>query len=1114
MFRCQAKLPVCYTHNHMHATVLLYTMQDTMLSQHHDPSFQEALRLAALRQYAILDTAPEAAFDDLTRLAAQICGTPICLISLSDEHRQWFKSSFGLDIPEVPREITFCTHAIQQSDVMIVPDAQADERFATTPLVAATPHLRFYAGAPLLTSAGYALGTLCVLDYIPRTLGPEQVAALRSLGHQVIAQLELRRRVSELERIMIDRVMVEAVLREREEQFRQLAENIRDVFFVAAPDMNQIFYVSPAYEEVWGRTCADLYEQPASLLGAIHPDDREQVIDVEHWTEPSNTRWECRIVRPDGGIRWVRTRIFSVCDDGGHLCRLAGIAEDITERKQADLALQHAHEDLEQRVVERTAAYITSNTSLREEIRERARVELALRTSEARFHREAALTAALVRVAARFNARLDLEAVLAAVCEETVQALEVPSASVTLYDEQRAEIYLASNIGLPTDYCQNAPTPRSLNDLYGQQHGPIIHIPDTHTAPDLPQAQLYATHDIRTIVVARMLYEGRLVGCLNICTFGDVRDFTDDELTMLQGLADQAALAITNARLFEAMQQELNERRRVEAALEDERALLARRVDERTIDLSTANTQLERAARLKDEFLASMSHELRTPLSTILGMAEALQEGIYGLINADQGNALHGIEESGRHLLALINDILDLSKIEAGKLELDIDQIVVEPICQASLRLIKQAAHNKQLTVSTFFDSAVTVLQADGRRLKQILVNLLSNAIKFTSEGGAVGLEVTGDAEGGIVSFTVWDTGIGIAPEEQAQLFQPFVQIDSRLARQYAGTGLGLALVARMVRLHGGSITVESTPAQGSRFTVALPWSTANDSDMSALPAALHSTGALVGRRTLIIDHSLTTANQISRYLHELGVEYAIHPCGADALTQVLAVRPDLIILDIQLLDISGWEVLARLKAEPHTSDIPVLIVSVEDDRPRAAMLGADGYLLKPIMRQSLQEAVYLLINGATEFAEPAEKAGIGQFGHAPPLILLAEDNEQNTATLSSYLQATGYRVQVVRSGTEVLAHAHDDPPALIVMDIQMPGMDGLEAIRRMRTDATLSTIPIIALTALAMTGDRARCLAAGASDYFSKPVSLKGLVNAIEIHLHNSHMLTETADD
>jgi len=277
--------------------------------------------------------------------------------------------------------------------------------------------------------------------------------------------------------------------------------------------------------------------------------------------------------------------------------------------------------------------------------------------------------------------------------------------------------------------------------------------------------------------------------------------------------------------------------------------------------------------------------------------------------------------------------------------------------------------------------------------------------------------------------------------------------------------------------------------------------------------AVLHAAGTLVGRRTLVIDNS-PTANQIGRYLHELGVESVIHPCGADALDQVLALRPDLIILDIQLPDISGWEVLARLKAEPRTCKVPVLIVSVEDDRPRAATLGADGYLLKPLMRQGLQDAVYMLASGAIGSADRAEQAGALQFGHPSSLILLAEDNEHNTAALSSYLQATGYRVQVVRSGTEALAHAHDDPPALIVMDIQMPGMDGLEAIRRMRIDGALSAIPIIALTALAMTGDRARCLAAGASDYFSKPVSLKGLVSAIETHLHNSHILSETANE
>ena len=280
-----------------------------------------------------------------------------------------------------------------------------------------------------------------------------------------------------------------------------------------------------------------------------------------------------------------------------------------------------------------------------------------------------------------------------------------------------------------------------------------------------------------------------------------------------------AELAQTN----EALQTEIAERMQAEAALEGERALLARRVEERTADLSAANTELARAARLKDEFLANMSHELRTPLNTILGMAETVQEGVLGSINDEQTDALHHIEESGRHLLALINDILDLSKVEAGKLDLNVEEIVLEDMWEASVRLVKQTAMQKRLTITCSIDSTVTVLQADARRLKQMLVNLLSNAVKFTPEGGAIGLEVVGDLAAQLIRLTVWDTGIGIAADDLPRLFQPFVQLDSRLARHYTGTGLGLALVDRMAALHGGSVAVEKAPGGGARFVIRFP---------------------------------------------------------------------------------------------------------------------------------------------------------------------------------------------------------------------------------------------------------------------------------------------------
>jgi PAS domain S-box-containing protein len=432
----------------------------------------------------------------------------------------------------------------------------------------------------------------------------------------------------------------------------------------------------------------------------------------------------------------------------------------------------------------------------------------------------------------------------------------------------------------------------------------------------------------------------RLLGVLCMLRVDDP-PFTQDELDLVQLFFNQTALALENARLFQQVKQ--------------------------------SEAELASAARYKDEFLANMSHELRTPLNAILGMSEALLEQSYGPLNARQRKTIAIIDESGRHLMALINDILDLSKIGAGKLGLELGPVTVEPLAQASLRLVEEAAHRKQLTIFTDFDRAVGDILADERRLKQVLVNLLNNAVKFTPEGGTIGLEVSGDTTDEVVRFTVWDTGIGIAPHDLGRLFKPFEQLDSSLARQYTGSGLGLALVAGMVELHGGKVTVESEIGYGSTFTVELPWRVAAGSPAKAAPA----------------------------------------------------------------------------EAPPSAAPKP-----------------------EP---------------------QPAADAA---------LILLVEDNELNIITLADYLEIKGYRVVVARNGREAIEQARETRPALILMDSQMPEMDGLEAIRRIRADADLAAMRIIALTAMAMSEDRERCLAAGANGYLSKPVNLKNLIATIETHL------------
>ncbi|NTU81178.1 MAG: response regulator [Chloroflexales bacterium] len=538
-----------------------------------------------------------------------------------------------------------------------------------------------------------------------------------------------------------------------------------------------------------------------------------------------------------------------------------------------------------------------------------------------------------------------------------------------------------------------------------------------------------------------------------------------------------------------------------EQALEAERALLARRVDERTADLSHANAELARAARLKDEFLANMSHELRTPLNAILGRSEALQEAIYGPISPRQAEALRSIEASGHHLLSLINDILDLSKIESGKLELEYTAVDIGQICHASLSMVAQIALTKHISVSSNRDGLVAVGWGDERRLKQVLVNLLSNAVKFTPEGGKVGLEVDGDTAERTLTFTVWDTGIGIAADDLPKLFQPFVQIDSSLSRQYEGTGLGLALVLRLTEAHGGSVAVESTPGQGSRFRVILPWEPGAAASDLTVPAANADTFVPVIGQVLVVEDSATAADQVVRYLHEFGARVEVHAHGRGTVKRARVLQPDVILLDLLLPDQDGWEVLRRLKAEPRTRDIPVIIVSVVDEPARGQALGAAALVRKPIDRAALRQ---VLGQVAARPDEPSTDWVRDIPTAAPrPRLLLAEDNQANIDVLYDYLQAKGYAVTVARNGAEALVHAQEGAPEAILMDIQMPIMDGLEAIRRIRADPALGRVPIIAVTALAMPGDRERCLATGADDYQTKPVNLRRLVAQIEALRH-----------
>ncbi|MCB0192321.1 MAG: response regulator [Anaerolineae bacterium] len=531
---------------------------------------------------------------------------------------------------------------------------------------------------------------------------------------------------------------------------------------------------------------------------------------------------------------------------------------------------------------------------------------------------------------------------------------------------------------------------------------------------------------------------------------------------------------------------------------------LSHLLEDKTTGPNDAQVELVRSLRLKDGFMANMSHELRTPLNAVIGISDILIEDTYGPLNDEQKNSIEIIKNSGQHLLSLINDILDLSKINAGQSELSVSKVDVIAVCKSIIHMVNPLAKNKSIKLYTSFEEDVRMINANEQRLAQALVNLLSNAIKFTPDYGKVGLDIELDSKQKRVQLSVWDTGVGIAEENIDNLFEPFAQAGDDYTRNDAGTGLGLSLVKRIAEMHGGTIAVESKIGFGSRFTLSLPYiDTASSTDTNQPHASSENLTRSYShiKKVLIIEDSATDAEQIKHYLGQLGVSSIIISGMPDSYSDITKhvrdVQPDLIFLDIIMPGQSGWTTLSQLKTDKKTKNIPVIICSVLHQRKRAMELGAAEYLIKPVSKTDIEQ----VMNQVSPLDGETLQGTHEEDDDEQPLILLVEDDETNIKIVSDYLIAYGYRVFVARHGQEAIKRVIDDQPDLVLMDIQMPVMDGLEAIRRIRKNKSkaIRMTPIVAVTALAMQGDSARCLEAGADDYISKPISLKELSDRIE---------------
>jgi signal transduction histidine kinase/CheY-like chemotaxis protein len=504
--------------------------------------------------------------------------------------------------------------------------------------------------------------------------------------------------------------------------------------------------------------------------------------------------------------------------------------------------------------------------------------------------------------------------------------------------------------------------------------------------------------------------------------------------------------------------------RHVEVVNRDELGTLAENLNHMNDELGRLYRDLESASRHKSEFLASMSHELRTPLNAIIGFSEVLRDEMFGPLNERQADYLNDILTSGRHLLSLINDILDLSKIEAGKMELDLTAFSLPAVLENGLTMIRERAANHGIGLGLDLAPDVGEVTADERKVKQVVFNLLSNAVKFTADGGRIDLSAR--CANGEVEVAVRDTGIGIAPEDQERVFEEFQQ-----AGQREGSGLGLALCRSFVELHGGRIRLQSEVGVGSTFTFTLPLPSATPDLSEAAPASDDpipvpsdvADPAAPGPTMLVIEDDVRSAELLRIFLEGGGFSVTVAAAGDEGIQAARRIRPAAIVLDLLLPDISGWDVLTTLKEDAGLADIPVVIVSMLDERGRGYALGAADYLVKPVDRDDLLGALRPLAAANNGDGESVK-------------VLAIDDDPVALELVGAVLDPEGYTVLRAQGGDEGVGIAFREQPALVILDLLMPGTDGFEVVEQLRGDPRTADIPIVVLTSKSISeGDRQR---------------------------------------
>jgi signal transduction histidine kinase/DNA-binding response OmpR family regulator len=637
---------------------------------------------------------------------------------------------------------------------------------------------------------------------------------------------------------------------------------------------------------------------------------------------------------------------------------------------------------------------------------------------------------ALGEISQAVSSSLDVSEVLKTIVTDAVRLSGAEGGSIFEFDAETELFHVRTAYGTSDELVEALRrTPIGLQDtLVGQAtvSGEARQVPDIIQARlDVHLSVLHAA-GWRSMLTVPLRRGGEVLGALAV-TRRTAGLFPQAAVELVETLANQSAIAIHNARVF----RELEEKSR----------------------------QLEVASRHKSEFLASMSHELRTPLNAVIGFSDVLLQRMFGDINERQEEYLRDIRDSGRHLLELLNEILDLSKVEAGRMELELSAVRVGAIIEHGLTMTRERATAHGIEIAVDIGREVGVVRADELRMKQVVLNLLTNAVKFTPDGGLI--TVGAHRRGDFTEVTVRDTGVGIPLEDHERIFDAFQQGARNLADE-EGTGLGLTLTRRIVELHGGRIHVTSRPGEGSTFMFRIPVA-GPDPEPEGVGGERGPDSGEVGSGpvVLVVEDDPRSLELLRLYLGSAGFRVIEAREGDAALALAAEVRPAAIILDIMLPERDGWDVLAELKQGTATGAIPVIVASMLDEKGRGFALGAAEYLVKPISQHDVLAAVRRC---APENNGPEVT------------VVVIDDDPGALALVRAILEPQGYRVLSADRGEAGVALVREHRPAVVLVDLLMPEVDGFAVIERLRSAPETARIPIVVLTAKAMTdADRER---------------------------------------